>query len=185
MPLCVTGQGGGRGRRREGRWTEMGGRKGEESCLVLSLMRILINPAEAALRPPRFIRPEKPDCQKRRGRREGWDHAAKRKRKRQKFLAIDEVEKCQRGGRERQKSKRRVQGETGRGERVGGWPAEITVWVIGRVTAAIDPLIGCLTVSTRLPNPLIRGVSSCVCLCECVKTTTICAICSPCLCHQN
>lgn len=43
------------------------------------------------------------------------------------------------------------------------WPVEITVWVIGRVTAAIDPLIGCLTVSTRLPNPLIQGVSNCVC----------------------
>lgn len=40
-----------------------GGREGGESGLVLSLMRILINPAEAALRPPRFIRPEKADCQ--------------------------------------------------------------------------------------------------------------------------
>lgn len=46
------GQRRGEGRREEG-----------ESGLVLSLMRILINPAEAALRPPRFIRPEKPDCQ--------------------------------------------------------------------------------------------------------------------------
>lgn len=45
------------GRRRRG--TE--GRR--ESGLVLSLMRILINPVEAALRPPWFIRPEKPDCQ--------------------------------------------------------------------------------------------------------------------------
>lgn len=70
------------------------------------------------------------------------------------------------------------------------WPVEITVWVIGRVTAAIDPLIGCLTVSTRLPNPLIQGVSNCVRVCAlvfflCVKMTAICAICSPCLCHQK
>lgn len=48
---------------------------------------------------------------------------------------------------------------------MGGWPAEITAWVTGQVTAAIDPLIGCLTVSTRLPNPLIRGVSCCGRLC--------------------
>ena len=37
---------------------------------VFSLMRILINPAEAALRPPRFIRAEKPVCQER-ARKEG------------------------------------------------------------------------------------------------------------------
>lgn len=54
----------------------------------------------------------------------------------------------------------------GRGGEV--WPVEITVWVIGRVTAAIDPLIGCLTVSTRLPNPLIQGVSNCVWVCALV-----------------
>lgn len=54
---------------------------------------------------------------------------------------------------------------------MSGWPAEITARVIGQVTAAIDPLIGYLTVSTRLPNPLIQGVSYCGCvfvsLCEC------------------
>lgn len=44
---------------------------GGESGLVLSLMRILINPAEAAPRPPRFIRPEKPDCQEEEGKKGG------------------------------------------------------------------------------------------------------------------
>lgn len=81
----------GDGRRKGGRW---------ESGLVLSLMRILINPAEAALRPPRFIRPEKPDCQQRRGRREGWDH---RRGRGEKFSPTDEAKECWRGGRERQK----------------------------------------------------------------------------------
>lgn len=48
---------------------------------------------------------------------------------------------------------------------MGGWPAEITPWVTGQVTVAIDPLIGCLTVSTQLVKPLICSVSYCVCLC--------------------
>lgn len=52
------GEGGGMGEMGDGQREREG-----ESGLVLSLMRILINPAEPALRPPRFIRPEKPDCQ--------------------------------------------------------------------------------------------------------------------------
>lgn len=64
-------------------------RERSKSALVLSLMRILINPAEAALRPPRFIRPEKPDCQYRRRNKEGKDRAVERKRER--FLPIDEA----------------------------------------------------------------------------------------------
>ena len=92
------------------------------------------------------------------------------------------------------KGRKKCKGETERRGQMGGWPAEITAWVIGRVTAAIDPLIGCLTVSTRLPNPLKNGgVSYCVCVCVspwecvcvCVKTSAICAICSPCLRHQS
>lgn len=47
----------------DGRKEEEGDGVRRESGLVLSLMRILINPVEAALRPPWFIRPEKPDCQ--------------------------------------------------------------------------------------------------------------------------
>lgn len=68
-------------------------------------------------------------------------------------------------GKKAQKTKRKMQKQTEReGGGMVGWPAEITVRVTGQVTAAIDPLIGCLTVSTRLPNPLIRGVSYCVCV---------------------
>ncbi|CAB1434914.1 unnamed protein product [Pleuronectes platessa] len=67
-------EGGGKEKMRDGRRKreDEGGRGdggGGESGLVLSLMRILINPVEAALRPPRFIRPEKPDCQQLRRRR--------------------------------------------------------------------------------------------------------------------
>lgn len=64
----------GDGRRKGGRW---------ESGLVLSLMRILINPAEAALRPPRFIRPEKTRLPAKEGKKGG---VGPRKRKRGKVF---------------------------------------------------------------------------------------------------
>lgn len=88
-----------------------------------------------------------------------------RKRRRQKFLLMKPRSVRGEAGKGKKKSERKVQGETERRGQMGGWPAEITAWVAGQVTAAIDLLIGCLTVSTRLPKPLIRGVSHCVCLC--------------------
>lgn len=84
-------------------------------------------------------------------------------RKREKFLLMQR-RSLGGGAGKSTKRERKVQEETERRGLIGGWPAEITAWVTGQVTAAIDPLIGCLTVSTRPPNPLIRGVSCCVCL---------------------
>lgn len=89
-----------------------------------------------------------------------------RKRKREKFLLMKQRSVRGEAGKGKKKVKVKCrERQKGGGGQMGGWPAEITAWVTGQVTAAIDPLIGCLTVSTRLPNPLIRGVSYCVCLC--------------------
>lgn len=115
-------------------------------------MRILINPVEAVLRrpPPGSLDQKKQTASKGNGRTEGWVQEMEKK----KFF-IDEAQKC--WGSERKAKK--VKGDIERRGQMGGWPAEITLWVTGQVTVAIDPLIGCLTVSTRLPKPLIRSVS--------------------------
>lgn len=81
---------------------------GGESGLVLSLMRILINPAEAAPRPPRFIRPEKPDCQEGEGRR-GWGGDQERER-REKFLLLKQRNVREEAGKGKKKCRERQRG---------------------------------------------------------------------------
>ena len=71
------------------------------------------------------------------------------------------------------------------GDKMGGWPAVITARLTGRATAAIDPVIGCLTAPVRLPNLLTEAVFHFVCerlcLCVCVYLS-VCLCVSECVC---
>lgn len=140
------------------RSTEDGGWGAGVSGLVLSLMRILINPAEAALRPPRFIRPEKPDCQHHKGKKGG---VRLRKRKGRSFLLMKQRSGEAEGRRGKAK---KVQGESRGGadgrmasgdNSVGHWTSHgchrSPDWLSDGFNTAAKPFnTGCLLLCVRV-----------------------------------